>query len=51
MKDYSRIALPLTELTKNEVQPWLWGDAQQKAFDALKQALCSAPVLLIPDPV
>ena len=49
VKNYSAIALPLSELTKNDVK-FDWGDAQQKAFVELKKALCSAPVLLIPDP-
>ena len=48
VKDYSRIALPLTELTK-DTAPWQWGAEQQRAFDALKAALCSPPVLRIPD--
>jgi hypothetical protein len=48
VKDYSRIALPLTELTKDAVA-WQWGDRQQGAFDALKAALCSPPVLLVPN--
>jgi hypothetical protein len=49
VKDYSKGALPLTELTKEKV-PFAWGAAQQAAFDALKTALCAAPVLLVPDP-
>ena len=48
VRDYSRIALPLTELTKDAVS-WQWGAEQQRAFDDLKAALCSPPVLLIPD--
>ena len=48
VRDYSRIALPLTELTKDAVA-WRWGAEQQNAFDKLKAALCSPPVLLIPD--
>jgi hypothetical protein len=46
---YASKALPLTDLTRSDV-PWQWGPAQQKSFDALRSALCSAPVLVIPDP-
>jgi len=50
VKDYSRIALPLTELTKEVTGAgFRWGAAQQAAFEALKAALCSPPVLLVPD--
>jgi len=49
VKDYSRIALPLTELTRETTTAWAWGAEQQAAFDALKAALCSPPVLLVPD--
>ena len=49
VKDYSKIALPMTELTKTSV-PWSWGEKQRTAFAALKAALSSAPVLLIPNP-
>ena len=49
VKDYSRIALPLTELTRETTTAWKWGTEQQAAFEALKAALCSPPVLLVPD--
>jgi hypothetical protein len=49
VKDYSRIALPLTELTRESTAAWKWGAEQQAAFEALKAALCSPPVLLVPD--
>jgi len=48
VKDYSRIALPLSELTKEKVV-WRWDTQHQTAFDQLKAALCSPPVLIIPD--
>jgi hypothetical protein len=49
VKDYSKIALPLTELTKTTTT-FEWGPTQIAAFEALKRALCSTPILLIPDP-
>ena len=49
VKDYSLIALPMSELTKNDVK-FVWGDEQQKAFDTLKDKITTAPVLIIPDP-
>ena len=48
VQGYSRLALPLTELTK-DTAVFRWGDAEQKAFDTLKATLCSPPVLIIPD--
>ena len=50
VRNYSGIALPLTELTKEVTGTgFTWGAKQQAAFEALKAALCSPPVLLIPD--
>ncbi|KAJ9534185.1 hypothetical protein QJQ45_007005 [Haematococcus lacustris] len=54
VKDFSTIAAPLTALTRADGHDKqgvvAWGQAQQSAFDALKQALVSAPVLIAPDP-
>ena len=47
IKDLSRIAAPLTELTRKK--PWKWGEEQQTAFEKLKSALQTTPVLAIPD--
>jgi transposase InsO family protein len=49
VKDFSKVALPLTELTHEKV-PWEWGSKQKESFQALKDILCSAPILLLPDP-
>jgi hypothetical protein len=49
IQHYSAKALPLTELTRAD-SVWHWGPIQQAAFDALKHALTTAPVLLTPDP-
>jgi len=45
---YSDVAVVLHALTKKGV-PFVWGETQQKAFDSLKRALCTAPVLQVPD--
>lgn len=48
--DFSRHAQPLNDLTKKDV-PWIWGLAQRHAFQALKDAFTSEPVLVSWDPV
>ena len=48
VKDFSQRASPLTELTKKSVD-FHWGDEQQEAFEDLKNALTSEPVLALPD--
>ena len=48
MRDFSTIAAPLHELTKNGVS-FRWGPSQQQAFDALKSKLTQAPLLQLPD--
>lgn len=45
---YSIVKKPLTELTKKQV-PYVWGAAQEHAFNEVKQLLTSAPVLRNPD--
>lgn len=46
--NFASVAEPLHNLTKKGHR-WNWGGAEQQAFDALKQALTSAPVLAYPD--
>jgi len=48
IKDFSKIAKPLTILTKKETR-FEWTTEQQKAFDILKEKLTTAPVLHYPD--
>ena len=48
VKDFSTIACPLNELTKKNV-PFVWGKAQQNAFDEQKRRLTQAPLLVLPD--
>jgi len=54
IKDFSHITVPLRKIEnvfKSNLQPiWpLWGDNQQKAFNAIKAAMAEAPVLIFPD--
>ena len=49
IKDFAKMARPLNDLTKKDV-PWTWGTGQQEAFDALKQAFITAPILRLWDP-
>jgi hypothetical protein len=44
IKDYSKITAPLTRLTRKETQ-WKWDDKTQEAFDAIKQAMTTEPIL------
>lgn len=50
IRDYGKIAAPLTALLKKEGQKcWEWTTKAEDAFQALKKALTSAPVLRMPD--
>ncbi|KAJ9553357.1 hypothetical protein OSB04_017402 [Centaurea solstitialis] len=46
--NYSRISLPLTQLTR-KTAAFSWGSKQQAAFEELKRRMCEAPVLTLPD--
>src|SRR6266446_2439620 len=45
--NFSNIAHPLCALTC-KTQQWVWGSPKQEAFDALKKAVTSAPILTFP---
>lgn len=49
VRDFSRIARPLTDLTKTD-KCWEWNDECQTAFEQLKRHLTSSPVLQLFDP-
>lgn len=48
IRDYSKIAAPLTHLTTPKV-PFLWDRPAQEAFTQLKKCFASAPILSQPD--
>jgi hypothetical protein len=47
IQGFSHIAKPLHALT-HKAKQWAWGNTEQKAFDSLKRAVTSAPVLTFP---
>ena len=47
MKDFSKIAVPLTRLTQKNVK-FNWTDRCQEHFQLLKDLLTSVPVLTLP---
>lgn len=48
IKDYAIISQPLNQLKRKGVE-FIFGPAQQKAFETLKAALVSSPILRMPD--
>lgn len=48
IKDFAKVARPLTILTCKDVQ-WKWEEQQEKAFQGLKDAFTTAPILQIPN--
>ncbi|GKB18254.1 putative reverse transcriptase domain-containing protein [Tanacetum coccineum] len=48
IEGFSLIAKPLTKLTQKN-KKYEWGEEEEEAFQMLKQKLCSAPILVLPD--
>ncbi|XP_021754616.1 uncharacterized protein LOC110719943 [Chenopodium quinoa] len=48
IKDYSKIARPMTNLMKKECK-FIWSPECEEAFQTLKEKLTTAPVLALPD--
>jgi len=49
VKGFSQIAAPMTNLL-SPANPYVWTEAQQTSFEALKMALTTTPVLALPNP-
>ncbi|GJT30364.1 putative reverse transcriptase domain-containing protein [Tanacetum coccineum] len=47
IEGFSKVAKPMTKLTQKKVA-FEWGDKQEAAFQTLKDKLCSAPILALP---
>ncbi|GJW65454.1 putative reverse transcriptase domain-containing protein [Tanacetum coccineum] len=45
---FSKISKPMTKLTQKSVK-FNWGEKEETAFQTLKQKLCSAPILALPE--
>ncbi|GJS00599.1 putative reverse transcriptase domain-containing protein, partial [Tanacetum coccineum] len=48
IEGFSKIAKPMTKLTQNKVK-FDWGDKAEAAFQLIKQKLCTAPILALPE--
>lgn len=48
IRRFAHIAAPLHSLTSTQAK-WRWEEQHQAAFEALKRALTSAPVIVLPD--
>lgn len=48
ISSYVQVAQPLNDLIKKDTL-FVWGSAQQQAFNVLKQKFTSAPILTYPD--
>ncbi|GJW96274.1 putative reverse transcriptase domain-containing protein [Tanacetum coccineum] len=48
IKDFSKIAKSLTELTQKN-KKYIWGEDQESGFQLLKQKLCEALILALPE--
>ncbi|GJR64223.1 putative reverse transcriptase domain-containing protein [Tanacetum coccineum] len=47
IEGFSKVAKPMTKLTQKKVA-FEWGDKQEAAFQTLKDMLCGAPILALP---
>ncbi|GKB47367.1 putative reverse transcriptase domain-containing protein [Tanacetum coccineum] len=48
IEGFSKITRPMTKLTQKSVK-FEWGEKEEAAFQLLKQKLCSAPILALPE--
>ena len=49
IKDFSKLAAPIVELTKDKNSHLLWDATRQRAYQRLKEAMCGATLVMHPD--
>lgn len=49
IKDYSKVASPLTDMLKKDAGTLEWTSPRIEAFEKLKYLMCSAPVVATPN--
>ena len=50
IRDYAKIAVPMTNQLKGKGKTFEWGEDQKKSMQKLKVAIATAPILYIVDP-
>ncbi|GKB56728.1 putative reverse transcriptase domain-containing protein [Tanacetum coccineum] len=48
IENFSKLVKPLTILTQKNKE-YVWGEEEERAFQTLKDKLCNAPILALPD--
>ena len=49
--NHSKLVTPMSDLTKTaNGGPFRWSPEAQESFENMKEALCAAPILVLPDP-
>ena len=50
IRDYAKIAVPMTNQLKAQGKSFTWGSEQQSSFEKLKVAIATSPILVVVNP-